>query len=273
MTVNNQLRNSAKRKRIGLALGGGAARGLAHIGVLQVFKEHGVPIDCIAGCSMGAVVGGIYCSGQNIERLQELALSLQESEIMDLGRPRKGLVKGKKAERLIDSLCCKKTFAQCVIPFCATATDLVTSRTVAITSGRLSKAIRASISIPGVFEPVDWDDMLLVDGGVTDRVPVDLCREALGAQYVIAVDVAFRGWKREKSTNIIQTIYQAFETADWRNVQNALPNSDIVIAPEVGPYDEKNLRDAKACIEAGREAAEAAINRIKNDLELWDVIK
>jgi len=105
MTVNNQLRNSAKRKRIGLALGGGAARGLAHIGVLQVFKEHGVPIDCIAGCSMGAVVGGIYCSGQNIERLQELALSLQESEIMDLGRPRKGLVKGKKAERLIDSLC------------------------------------------------------------------------------------------------------------------------------------------------------------------------
>ena len=115
--------------------------------------------------------------------------------------------------------------------------------------------------------------MTLVDGGVTDRVPVDLCRDVLGAQYVIAVDVAFRGWRRAKPTNIIQTIYQSFETSDWCNVRNALPNSDIVIAPDVGPYDEKNLRDASACIDAGREAAEAAISRIKNDLELWDVMK
>ena len=263
----------AKRKKIGLALGGGAARGLAHIGVLQVFKERGVPIDCIAGCSMGAVVGGIYCSGQNINRIKEIALNINEMSFMDLGRIRKGVLRGKKAEQLIDSLCVRKDFSKCVIPFCATATDLVTSSTVALTQGRISRAIRASISIPGVFEPVEWGEMMLVDGGVTDRVPVDLCRSVLGAQYVIAVDVAFRGWRREKPTNIIQTIYQAFETSDWCNVQNALPQSDIVIAPNVGPYDEKNLRDAKQCIEAGREAAEAAIERIKNDLELWDIVK
>lgn len=259
-----------KRKRIGLALGGGAARGLAHIGVLQVFNEHRLPVDCVAGCSMGAVIGGIYCSGMDMYELEKTALSMSERSIFDLGRPRKGVLKGKRAEELIDQLCGGKTFAQCSVPFCATATDLVTSSTVALTEGSLSRAIRASISIPGVFEPVDWDDMMLVDGGVTDRVPVDLCREKLGAQYVIAVDVAFRGWKRPKPTNIIQTIYQSFETSDWCNVQNALPQSDIVIAPDVGPFDEKNLRDAQACIQAGRESAEAAINRVKNDLELWD---
>ncbi len=262
-----------KRKRIGLALGGGAARGLAHIGVLQVFVERGLPIDCIAGCSMGAVVGGLFCSGQNINRIKETALSTSEREFLDLGRIRKGVIRGKKAEQFIDNLCLKKDLSECVIPFCAAATDLVTSKTVALTHGRISKAIRASVSIPGVFEPVDWGDMMLVDGGVTDRVPVDLCRDVLGAQYVIAVDVAFRGWKREKPTNIIQTIYQAFETSDWCNVQHALPNSDIVIVPDVGPFDEKNLRDAKACIEAGRNAAEAAMDRIKNDLELWDIVR
>lgn len=261
------------RKKIGLALGGGAARGLAHIGVLQVFKERGLPVDCVAGCSMGAVIGGIYCAGEDMYELQSTALSVSERAFLDLGRPHKGVLRGKKTEDYIDTLCKGKTFEECVIPFCAAATDLVTSRTVPLTSGRLSHAIRASISIPGVFEPVDWEDMTLVDGGVTDRVPVDLCRDVLGAQYVIAVDVAFRGWRRAKPTNIIQTIYQSFETSDWCNVRNALPNSDIVIAPDVGPYDEKNLRDASACIDAGREAAEAAISRIKNDLELWDVMK
>lgn len=260
------------RKRIGLALGGGAARGVAHVGVLQVFQEHNIPIDCVAGCSMGAVVGGIYCAGGDMYMLGKLASTLAERTFLDMGKPRIGLVKGRRAEELINTLCKDKTFAECDVPFCATATDLVTASTIALREGKLSRAIRASISIPGVFEPVETEEMMLVDGGVTDRVPIDLCRRELGAQYVIAVDVAFRGWKRSKPANIIQTIYQAFETADWCNVQQALPQSDIVLVPEVGPFDEKNLKDAALCVEAGRAAAEAAIPRIRNDLELWDEI-
>ena len=257
------------RKRIGLALGGGAARGIAHIGVVQVLLENGIPIDCVAGCSMGAVVGGIFCSGADMYNVGELAVQLSEKDILDIGRPHMGLIKGKKAEEYINRLCCGRSFSQCTVPFCAAATDLVKARTVALRTGKLSRAIRASISIPGVFEPVDWGDMLLVDGGVTDRVPIDLCRSELGAEYVIAVDVAFRGWQREKPTNIIEILYRSFETADWYNVQSDLPHSDIVLVPDVAQLDEKKLTDAALCLQRGREAALAAIPRIKNDLELW----
>lgn len=255
------------RKKVALALGGGAARGLAHIGVLQVFMENNIPIDYVAGCSMGAVIGGIFCTGSDMYKLAQLSITLSEHDILDVTLPKQGLIRGKRTEKMIEMLTKGYTFEQCVIPFAAAACDLTTSSSVTLREGSVARAIRASISLPGVFVPVEWGDMTLVDGGVIHRVPIEIARE-MGGEYIIAVDVAFRGWKRHKPANMIETLYQAFETMDWQMTQKNLPSSDLIIAPNVADCDEKNFQDAERCVEAGRVAALSAIARIKQDLGL-----
>ena len=181
-----------KNKRIGLALGSGGARGWAHLGVLQALKEKGIPVDVVAGTSMGALVGA-FLAARREEVLRELAENLDWRQLRnffwEVSMSRSGLTDGRRLLEETRKLLGVKEFRELDLPFRAVATDLDTGGEVVLNSGNLLQALRASISIPGLFSPVRAGRRLLVDGGLVDPVPVGVVR-AMGAQIVIAVDVS-----------------------------------------------------------------------------------
>ena len=179
-----------RRKKIGLALGGGAARGWAHIGVINAFQEAEIPIDYVAGTSMGALVGAFFVAGQ-IDNLKKLALHLDWKDIIaffDIVFPKSGLIDGKKVTELLKKNISQFKIEEVSIPFAAVATDIVTGGEVILDKDDIIDAVRASISIPGIFTPVKINKEILVDGGVVNPVPVNVVKN-MGAEVVIAVDV------------------------------------------------------------------------------------
>ncbi len=176
--------------KLGLALGSGSARGWAHIGVIRALIEAGIRIDYVAGTSIGAVVGAIYASG-NIEALEEIVLQLDWKQIasfLDVVFPKSGLIDGNRISEFIRTHVGAKNIEDLSLPFCAVSTDLITGNEVVIKDGDIIEAVRASISVPGIFTPVRKGDMILVDGGLVNPVPVSVVRE-MGADLVIAVDL------------------------------------------------------------------------------------
>jgi NTE family protein len=182
--------DSVPRPRIGIALGAGVARGFAHIGVLRVLEKHGIPVDIIAGTSIGSVVAGLYLAGK-LDALEEWALSLTTWKVIsyfDLRVSAGGLIGGNKLVALIREHIGETTFAELSKPCCFLATDLTTGHEVWLRDGDLTHAMRASFALPGVFPPVPMNGQWLVDGALTNPVPVSVCR-ALGAQVVLAINL------------------------------------------------------------------------------------
>ena len=181
-----------KGLKFGLALGSGSARGMAHIGVIQILEAYHIPIDMIAGTSIGSVVGSVYAAGASVEQMKEAALAMKQRgsfAIFDPTIPRSGLISGNRAEEILNSIALKdKTFDDLKIPFAAVATDIKTGAKVILNQGSVIKAVRASISIPGIFTPVKYQDYFLVDGGVVDPVPADVVQK-MGADIIIAVSL------------------------------------------------------------------------------------
>ncbi len=176
--------------RIGLALGSGSARGWAHLGVLEAIDELGIELHCIAGCSIGALVGGVHAAGGG-GALRELVLGLDWKELLrvvDPVLPRSGLLDGRKVAAALAELIPAREIAELPLPFRALATDLFTGDEVQLATGDLLEAVRASISVPGLFTPVERDGRTLVDGGLANPVPVNVARD-MGAEFVIAVDI------------------------------------------------------------------------------------
>jgi NTE family protein len=179
-----------KKQKIGLALGSGSARGWAHIGVIEALTEAGVEIDCVAGTSIGAVVGAVFASG-NLDSLKEVVLQFDWKQILgflDVVFPKSGLIDGKKVTDFLRHHMQEKAIEDLATPFCAVSTNLADGQEVVISKGDLIEAVRASISLPGIFTPVKKDGMVLIDGGLVDPVPVSVVR-AMGADQVIAVDL------------------------------------------------------------------------------------
>lgn len=179
--------------KIGLALGGGGARGLAHIGVLKALEQEKIPIHCIAGTSMGGVVGAFYASGMTLAEMEREVLRISRRrelvKLLDVGITQGAALKGERVYRYIaGKLGAQRTFADLSIPLAVVTVDLYSGREVVINTGRVVDAVRATISVPGVFVPVEHEPYRLVDGGILNNVPVDVSRQ-LGAQAVIAVDV------------------------------------------------------------------------------------
>jgi predicted acylesterase/phospholipase RssA len=183
---------SPKGKKIGYALGGGAARGLFHIGVLNVLEEYGITPDIIAGTSMGSIIGAMYASGLKTSELKQIACSIDWKQVVRLTDivtlPKSGLIQGRRIVALLKSLLGDTGFSRLKCKYAAVAADLHTGQQVVFTEGSLIEGIRASISIPGVFTPVFYEGRYLVDGGLVNVVPVSVCRD-LGADYVIGVNV------------------------------------------------------------------------------------
>lgn len=195
---------SKKKYRVGLALGSGSSRGWSHIGVIKALQEHNITIDYIAGCSVGAFVGAIYCVDA-MEALEEYVKKMEGKSVFslfDISFSRGGLLNGNKVEEIFSSLSSRRTFEEITTPLKIVATDLNNGEKVILDRGVLTDAIRASMSIPGMFSPVKRGQHLLVDGGLVDPVPIDVAR-AMGAEIVIAVDLNTNLVK--KTDIIIQT--------------------------------------------------------------------
>lgn len=250
------------RPIIGLGLGSGAMRGLAHIGVLQVMEENHIPIDLMSGCSMGAVVGGIYCCGVDPFNLEKLSLHMDQRQLIDVTVPRIGLLRGKQIQSILMTLTQNKDFSQTRIPFYVLATDIEQCQPVILQDDKLHEAIRASISIPGVFHPHIHMGRKLVDGGVIERVALDVLHQN-GADITIGVDVGYRGEPRKRVENVLEIIMAAMEIMDWEMNRQKVFRADFMIVPNVRDVNPATLDDAKRCIERGREAAIAAMPEIK----------
>jgi len=178
---------------IGLALGGGGARGLAHIGVLKALMKANIPIHCLAGSSMGGLIAGLFAAGVSIETLEEEALKLSKLteivKLLDLAPARRGLFKADRIQSFLQNLLIEDQQIETLpIPLALTAVDLISRKEVLITKGSLIKGLMATTCVPGLFSPIPYDDHLLIDGGVLNNVPADVVRK-MGAEFVVAVDV------------------------------------------------------------------------------------
>lgn len=250
-----------KKKSLGLALGAGSVRGLAHIGLLKTLEEAGIKVDYIAGTSSGSLVGGLYAAGVDLEGLSRLIGSLSWDHITDLAFPRMGFITGRRIEDLLKILTKGKNIQELKIPFTAVACDLERGEEILLNEGPLYAAIRASISIPGIYVPYRLHGKLLVDGGVLNRVPADVVRK-MGAQTVIACDVSFN-LSHNRLGNILDVILQTIDIMERRIQETKMIDADIVIRPAVEDISSTDLGAAEECIEKGRLATKKVLTEIE----------
>lgn len=250
-----------KKAKIGLALGSGSAKGFAHIGVLKALEENNIKVDVIAGCSAGALIGGLYCSGLSPLELEKVAVEIETKDWVDLTIPKKGVIKGKKIERMIRKLTNDKNIEQLDKEFIAVATNLRNSQRYIFDSGSLNDAIRASISIPGVFEPVKHDGMLLVDGAVLDRVPVSILKD-MNLDFIIGVNLGFTDLDQDKA-NIFDIIIQSVELLTEQAMREKELDAQVIIEPNLRLIGPTRFDLAKESINIGYESTLEKIDEIK----------
>ncbi|MDD3487364.1 MAG: patatin-like phospholipase family protein [Candidatus Moranbacteria bacterium] len=229
--------NRSNRPKIGLALGSGGARGLAHIGVIKVLEENNIPIDFIAGSSIGAMIGGFYAAGLSIKEIEEIALNTSWRQIFSVlldPHLKHGLISGKKVEEFIENYVNEKKFEESKIPFAAVATDLKTGEIVILDKEEMTPAIRASISIPLVFKPVEIAGRTLSDGGLSAPVPVEIVRN-MGADVVIAVNLEKRYCDEEWKPGWYDIANDSLNILRHHLALSTTKNADVVV--------EVNLRD------------------------------
>lgn len=241
-------RTVEERPRIGLALGGGGARGYAHLGVLKAFREANIPIDVIAGTSMGAVVGAAYASGYRIDELIDMALQIRWRRLVSLADPtipRQGVIAGNRLEKYFDALTMGREFNQLEKTLIVVAADIATGEEVRINSGPVARALRASTAVPGIFCPVKSGRRILVDGSVTSPVPLAAAAEA-GAAVVVAVDVCspvdrtdvlVQAWKCWKEMPSKKAYRLTGAPGFWRFLKPVLPESINIVSRSLDLYD------------------------------------
>jgi NTE family protein len=243
--------NIPGNKRIGLALSGGISRGPAHIGVLNVLIQTGIPIDCVAGVSVGSIVGAAFCAGVPLEKMDALALKIGWRRIARPVWPRRGFLTFKKLERFLVELIGDVEFQQLKIPFAVVATDLSSGEPVVLKEGRVATAVHASCAVPGFVEPVERDGRLLGDGGVSCNLPGKQVR-ALGADYVIGVDLMQPHLRRRLGPFRFGAM--ALETLIQRS--GGGPESvDCLIQPRLAGFNSLSFGRARYLIECGEFAA------------------
>jgi len=230
----------AIRKKVGLALGSGGVRGLAHVGVIKTLLKHDIPIDYIAGCSIGAWVGAHYALYQDINLLEEFTVGKKKEKIFSFLEPtlRGGLVKGRKIEKLLNTWLGDADFKDLKIPLNIVAADLLSGEQVIFGSGKLSFAARASMAIPGLFQPIRYKDKILVDGGICNPVPDDLVRK-MGADVVIAVNLdSFQGSNgfSKKNLNFYSIALRTMFLMRDYLAKYSMKDYDVAIQPMLAKY-------------------------------------
>ncbi len=298
-STNSDNKPASNRPKVGLVLGGGGARGAAHIGVLQELERYRIPIDAIAGTSMGAVVGGLYASGMTPDELEQLVTSLDWADALtdmparkylsfrrkqdDAQYPidlevglrdgslllPKGVIQGQKLDLILRELTIDVShltdFDDLPIPFRAIASDIERGEPYVMGQGDLARAIRASMSVPGVFAPVRLDDRLLVDGGIVGNLPIDVIRE-MGVDIIIAVDVEFPLYAADELDSAVtiseQMLTILIRKETLRQIET-LGDEDILIRPELGTFASTSFGEIETAIRPGAEAANAASGQLR----------
>ncbi|KPL03174.1 MAG: hypothetical protein AMJ90_03850 [candidate division Zixibacteria bacterium SM23_73_2] len=295
-----------QRPKIGLALSGGGARGFAQIGILKVFEKENIPIDYIAGTSMGGIIGGLYASGYSASDLERIAQEVEWSNLLSDTPPRlslfltqreeregalfeirfdgltpyipKALTSGQKISNLLTNLTmranllARSDFENLKIPFRAVTTDLVTGSEVVLKSGDLSEAMRATMAVPLALSPVEKEGMLLVDGGLVDPVPVEVVKE-MGADIVVAINTSSELLPSDKIKNPFDIANQATSIMSLEKKNQQLKKADLVISPELSQFSSIDFNRADTLIKIGETEALKAIKELKKSMEKISQVK
>jgi NTE family protein len=254
-------RESTRLPRLGLALGGGFARGVAHTGVLRVLEQEGIPIHCIAGTSVGGLIAAAYASGAPVEAIKQRACTTTFRDFARWHLSRYGLASNDRLERYLYEFCGKRRIEELKTPLAISATDLMTGEPVYFTTGETGRALRASCAYPGLFEPVEIGGRVLVDGFVSAPVPVDAARE-LGAEIIIAVYLGM-GVQKEKPRHMGEILWRAFSIMQNNSLCNLPERCDVLIQPEVSPFAWDDFRSGEELAAAGEAATRAALPEIR----------
>ncbi len=250
--------------KLGLALGGGAARGFAHIGVIQVLEENGIKPDLVVGTSAGSLVASIYATGKDGKALQKIAEEMDESTITDWTLPffnRGGVLRGDAYAKYVGALVNQKLIEQAVLPLGIVATDLKTGHGVLFRRGDIATAVRASSAVPGIFPPVKISGVDYVDGGLASPVPVRFARQ-MGATFVIAVDISAAP-DGESSDGTLSILLKTFSIMAKSINDFELKNADVMVRPALVGVGSSDFTAKKRAIDAGRAAMLAELPKLK----------
>jgi len=255
---------------IGLALGGGFARGIVHIGVLKVLEQEGIPVSCIAGTSVGALIGAAYCSGVSPAELEQMAARVRFRDLARWTLSRLGFATNLRMITFLSKILKVHTFEELQIPLAVTATDFVSGEGVVFRSGPLNEAVRASCAYPGVFLPVKVNGRLLIDGMLAHSLPTKPVRD-MGADKVLAVSLRSKWTNNEGPRHIFDVIGQCFSIAQDLNCATARQCADLVIEPDVTGYRYDDFEHSSALVAIGEAATHAALPEIRKWLEMDQV--
>ena len=254
--------------KLGLVLGAGGARGIAHLGLLKALEENGIVPDLVVGCSMGAIVGALYCMGKSSDELIDLAVGIKKKDVVDVTLKvisNKALLKSEKIDKIFDELFGDITFERLKIPFYCVANDILNCKEVFFGSGKLKDAVRASIAIPTIIKPVERDGMVLIDGGAVNRLPIGYARE-MGADKVIAMDVIGRQKRAVKLTTVFDVALRCLDCLDGYITDNKLKAcpADVLLCPDLKDMSPYKFNDIDKAPQIGYECAMQNIEKIKS---------
>lgn len=252
-------------KKIGLALGGGAVLGAAHIGVIRAIEEMDIKISYIAGTSIGAFVGALYAFGNSSKEIEEIFLKLSWMDISGIAIFESGLLSNAKLGKLLSENLKEKKIEESEIPFAAIATDISTGDKIVLDKGPLAKAVMASTCIPGVFSPVECDGKLLVDGGIVENIPIDTVKK-MGADYVIGVDLNANN-TYNKPDSIFNVIINSFHFTLKASAKFQTEDADFLIKPDLSAFNMVDTTQIKDLIEEGYKNAKEQLEKADLPIE------
>jgi NTE family protein len=255
-----------KEPRIALVLGGGSAKGFAHVGVIRILEQEKIPIHMIVGTSVGSLIGAIYASNPDSFQLEWATFKINRGDILDFSivSSKLGSVPGARLEAFVEQTAKAKKVEDTKIPFYPIATDLNTGETVILGKGSLARAVHASAAIPGIFVPVQFDNRILVDGGVSDNVACDVARSK-GADIVIAVNLQ-RDIKEANIESFIDVIAQSINILMRESSKAKLQQADVVIEPDTKGVSSFDFSQKKLLVEEGMKEARKALPKIKETM-------
>lgn len=253
-----------ERKKVAIVLSGGAALGFAHIGVLKVLKQNKIPIDIVVGTSMGALIGAVYSAGIDLEEMHKFATKFRALDFFDVNFNKSGIFSGKGVMRAINKILPDEKIEHLNKEYACVACDLLTEKEVVFKSGNLRDAVRASLSIPGIFVPFYLEDKVLVDGGVLNNLPEDVAME-MGADIIISVDVLSRYKLKSKPKNVIESIMYSMNAQNKEVQKLKSCHSDILIKPDTSTLSQMKYGKSSVnkAISIGVKEAKKYIEDIK----------
>ncbi len=252
--------------KIGLALSGGAARGIAHIGVLQYLEERKVKPYCLAGTSAGSIVGALYCSGKTVDDLKKIASTISWKDLVKFSFPQKGIIDSSRLLRIIKDHIGEITFAELKIPLIINAVDLLSGEEVIIEDGIVAEAVQASCAIPGIFTPVKRDKYLLVDGGLLDNVPAAHMK-GRNIDHIISVNVGAQRPLNKEPGNIFEILIQSYDVILRHRDMPAYEYTDTLVEPELGDIAFHDTSNIDILIDRGYKAARKTLDGVNLEKE------